>query len=232
MNLPQTPTPLPELPVGHRHVFNKKFLELFALIALVSVGAYAGVQYWQSQQLVEGEYLPAFTPRADVRVGWKTYTSTEDLKFTIQYPPTWTVKTFDAGYGIKAVSIDSTNQRIGSVEISSHIRLGGVPCNGGVNEQVQLQDRVISVCHFPGSSQEPEVYYYESSTPNGISYSISASPYSAKENRDQILEILSTFRLTDAGQFCGGIAAIKCASGYTCKLEGSYPDAGGACVAQ
>lgn len=32
------------------------------------------------------------------------------------------------------------------------------------------------------------------------------------------------------GQFCGGIAGVSCPSGYYCKLDGSYPDAGGVCV--
>lgn len=31
-------------------------------------------------------------------------------------------------------------------------------------------------------------------------------------------------------KFCGGIAAIKCPDGYSCKLDGNYPDAGGTCV--
>lgn len=35
-------------------------------------------------------------------------------------------------------------------------------------------------------------------------------------------------------KFCGGIAAnlpeFQCPSGYVCKLEGNYPDAGGRCV--
>ena len=31
-------------------------------------------------------------------------------------------------------------------------------------------------------------------------------------------------------EFCGGIAGITCCSGLTCKLAGSYPDAGGICV--
>ncbi len=31
-------------------------------------------------------------------------------------------------------------------------------------------------------------------------------------------------------KFCGGIANISCPGGYTCKLDGSYPDAGGKCV--
>ncbi len=33
------------------------------------------------------------------------------------------------------------------------------------------------------------------------------------------------------GEFCGGIAAIGCATGLTCRLSGNYPDAGGICVA-
>jgi hypothetical protein len=32
------------------------------------------------------------------------------------------------------------------------------------------------------------------------------------------------------GQFCGGIAAIPCQEGLHCRLNGSYPDAGGACI--
>ncbi|MCL4387033.1 hypothetical protein M1307_01390 [Patescibacteria group bacterium] len=47
-------------------------------------------------------------------------------------------------------------------------------------------------------------------------------------------QILSTFKFTDAetleGKFCGGIANIQCPEGYACKLDGSYPDAGGKCA--
>ena len=37
---------------------------------------------------------------------------------------------------------------------------------------------------------------------------------------------------TSAGEnsFCGGIAGIQCASGLTCKYDGTYPDAGGKCI--
>ncbi len=33
-----------------------------------------------------------------------------------------------------------------------------------------------------------------------------------------------------AGRFCGGIAGLACPTGYDCKLDGNYPDAGGTCV--
>jgi hypothetical protein len=47
--------------------------------------------------------------------------------------------------------------------------------------------------------------------------------------------VLSTFKFTSTpttkgtGQFCGGIAAIGCPTGYECRLDGNYPDAGGKC---
>jgi hypothetical protein len=33
-----------------------------------------------------------------------------------------------------------------------------------------------------------------------------------------------------SGKFCGGIAAFPCPVGYSCKLDGNFPDAGGHCV--
>lgn len=35
---------------------------------------------------------------------------------------------------------------------------------------------------------------------------------------------------TVVDNFCGGIAGVACPAGYGCKLDGSYPDAGGTCV--
>lgn len=34
----------------------------------------------------------------------------------------------------------------------------------------------------------------------------------------------------NAGEFCGGIAGVRCRSGFRCQLEGNFPDAGGRCV--
>lgn len=46
--------------------------------------------------------------------------------------------------------------------------------------------------------------------------------------------LLFTFKFLDQtsseGQFCGGIAGTECPTGYSCQLEGDYPDAGGKCV--
>lgn len=65
---------------------------------------------------------------------------------------------------------------------------------------------------------------------NNYTWEFIATHYDLYEN--MINQILSTFKFTDsvAGQFCGGIAGVACPSGYNCKLDGTYPDAGGTCV--
>lgn len=35
---------------------------------------------------------------------------------------------------------------------------------------------------------------------------------------------------TEKEKFCGGIAGRQCPTGYSCKLDGNYPDAGGTCT--
>ncbi len=40
----------------------------------------------------------------------------------------------------------------------------------------------------------------------------------------------TTVETKGLGEMCGGIAAIRCQSGLSCKLDGQHPDAGGVCV--
>jgi hypothetical protein len=54
---------------------------------------------------------------------------------------------------------------------------------------------------------------------------------SPMEHNAMVHAIIATLSLDhEIGKFCGGIAAFPCASGYRCKLDGTYPDAGGQCV--
>lgn len=86
---------------------------------------------------------------------------------------------------------------------------------------------------------------------NGMNYDIGLF---GKIDRTQLYQFLATFRFENVaevptlapsiplspipsrssdkaeGKMCGGIAAIQCPTGFICKLDGSYPDAGGTCV--
>ncbi len=52
------------------------------------------------------------------------------------------------------------------------------------------------------------------------------------EEEERILESnLNKNNTTEAeGKFCGGIAGLPCPNGYNCKIDGTYPDAGGKCA--
>ena len=40
----------------------------------------------------------------------------------------------------------------------------------------------------------------------------------------------AAYHLLSKDKFCGGFVGSSCAPGYTCVMEGNYPDAGGHCV--
>ncbi len=229
MKLPQTPTPFVELPAGHRHVLNKKFLELFVLVALVTTAAYAGVMYWQSQQLVEGEYIPAFTPRMAVTSGWKTYTTTK-YGFEIQIPENWIVSDDNIDLDFNSPEKNALVGYVPGPTFDIRLWAFGEPVLVEKEGIRNLQKEVINGLEFTTYIDGADEYSYQIMH-KGRAYTFYAS------NGANILflkQMLSTLKFTDAtpGQFCGGIGAIKCAAGYSCKLVGSYPDAGGTCAPQ
>ncbi len=67
--------------------------------------------------------------------------------------------------------------------------------------------------------------YYQQQTRNGLptilcklSQAICTAP------------ITTPVRDAEPTKFCGGIAGRQCDTGYTCRLTGNYPDAGGTCI--
>ena len=92
------------------------------------------------------------------------------------------------------------------------------------------------------------IYIYGFSTDNNTTGTLIITFKLNTSDKDQVQttnQILSTFEFLNnndtseipgdaTGQFCGGIAAnlpqFQCPEGYTCKLDGNHPDAGGVCV--
>lgn len=72
-------------------------------------------------------------------------------------------------------------------------------------------------------------------------YQVSTSEDQGFPDRNEIIindQILSTIKFSDpvspapsiTPDFCGGIAGILCPVGFTCRMDGNYPDAGGTCI--
>ena len=87
--LPQTPTPLPELPAGYNHL--PKFHALVAILILLGIAAVRGVWSWYNANSIE-EYLPAYTPRIESTTDWQTYRN-DEYGFELKYPGDWIVST-------------------------------------------------------------------------------------------------------------------------------------------
>jgi hypothetical protein len=136
------------------------------------------------------------TPSPEEIPGWKTYTETREVKFTIKYPSTWTVNTKDGMYGEKGTRFDSGKEAIGSVGIGWNSQPVEPNCSTASEKKeiVQIKNRTIEMCHSAGSTQEPEGYFYNG-TSNGVNYSIVTSNYSGEANRKTILKVLSTLQI-------------------------------------
>lgn len=110
------------------------------------------------------------------------------------------------------------------------------------NEKIGPNIFIKEITNKDDAAHTPSYYIQDSSnTVYVIDGSITAKNYEYekippteyKAYINTFNQILSTFKFTDSGgEFCGGIMGKNCPNGYTCKLDGNYPDAGGKCVKQ
>jgi hypothetical protein len=135
-------------------------------------------------------------PTINPASGWKKYTETREVKFSIEYPGTWTVNTADGMYGEKGTQFESGKERIGSIGIGWNSQSVESNCNDkdAKKELVQIKGRKIEMCHYSGSTQQPETYSYNSSE-SGIKYTIVANNYPGDQNRKTILSVLATLEI-------------------------------------
>ncbi len=245
---------VPSQSSGPKHFLNKKFAITFVVLVLLGASAYAGIWYWQDQQVAQ-EVVPTFTPRADgstsLTASWKTYTNTK-YGFEFKYPSNWkewsTSSDKDITFYDPSVNYGSDSDRLfpavtinvqadtfsGSIieydksinPAIAALRQNSTEIIGGKTAYVYTGKGVVD---FRIVFNRSDIYLFSSSA---ATIAANKNEESAQPVRQVFNQILSTFKFIDsvAGQFCGGIAGVACPSGYSCKLDGTYPDAGGTCV--
>lgn len=166
---------------------------------------------------IDSEELQPSTEEGNEMSGWKIYENNKN-HFLFKYPPEWQVRSY-GGSGILVEEADS-------------FLLEG---EGFSVRVIVTSSSDQSVQTLPTAPIATEI---KSNADSSISFNIYDNKVPGRENPnlDKFYQILSTFEFTDSfqdtsseGEFCGGIAAIRCPDGYTCKLDGTYPDAGGKC---
>lgn len=161
--------------------------------------------------------------------GGKTYTGEG---FTIDVPNGWdfyrqVILNYDTskvlpkqGFPKGSVKCDFTSyDSEDKIEITSNFISG--------ETQVKKGKIYSSPEAMPGS---PEYWTYFLIQKGNLSKGVICYAYDI--NQEPVFkQILSTFKFNPIEEnFCGGFFGILCPEGYECKLDGSYPDAGGKCL--
>ncbi len=214
---------------GHRHVLNKKFLELFVLVILVTTAAYVGMTYWQSHQL-EREYIPAYTPRQT-----KTY------EVAIMVPENEQAYVEAMRQAFSNADFENTNpskywnfiKKVVTVRFSENIAMreaanaaaGEISTFGGPAKASIVYLRIVSGTVYTSLDIDLDGWA-------GSSFSAALIHPLVEKTLLQFPEIHKVVFGAAPGEslFCGGLIARTCPGGYVCKLDGNYPDAGGVCL--
>lgn len=243
------PQTQPEQPIVNPVTPRKNYLLLGALViiaALLGSGAtYLTLNAQKTNQpepspVVQSQPTP--TPTPDITASWKTYTD-DTYTFQIKYPTNWYT-------GKQYSSIYINDKPIPTIPLTH-----GIPSAFSIqvtlisnseefnptwkNQRSQVIIDNVQGTKFVDLESSPALELLETRIifdRSPYRYTILFPNQNEIGNHNEIFDqMLSTFKFTDAttsteGKFCGGIAAVECPVGYTCKMDGNYPDAGGECV--
>lgn len=192
---------------------------------------------------------------------WKTYTNTK-LGFSFKYPPEasvteskpgeihvrYTEQCFacqvNPGYG---VSFDIKNlnlKNLKEVVEEEFERDKDSWRNLSSLSEIKVGSYSGYTYSIKSKVETKRIYLSHTTDDTYIQISYGSQYGNDKGDQKKIDQILSTFKFTGQGsvnpspatstenQFCGGIAGKPCPTGYECKLDGNYPDAGGKCIKQ
>lgn len=129
--------------------------------------------------------------------------------------------TSDGGTSTSSASVED-NQRVADAYIRANITL--------LSPEPAVMGGTLHVTDIAWTSDKRAVVTYE----DGHNQFVADADVTVNEGEKVVV---SSFKIrpeeqagAKEGEFCGGIAAFQCASGLTCKYDGTYPDAGGVCM--
>lgn len=217
--------------------FSKDFFVLFSVFIIIAASLFGFLVY---KNVSSTDFIP----------GWKTYISSNNV-YTFQYPDTlgWQVGESDmvnGSFWTQAICQHCKNQNIYLFQIvkSTIKNLREFPDKSPTFTdftKTTLGNIDALMALHPGSTQSPtcvEIFIVHTGQGYSISQCFSQDLIGVKKLSDlpkPFPDIFSTFKFIKKNKvICGGIMGAECPidEGYTCEMDGPYPDASGTCVKQ
>lgn len=108
--------------------------------------------------------------------------------------------------------------------IVSQAKIGAGCKIGGCNSEVCLNETdevAVTACVFLEKYKCYQKATCDKQSDGNCDWTLDRVLNSCLSSADENLE---------ENKFCGGFAGIICSDGYTCKLDGDFPDSGGKCI--
>ncbi len=230
-------------------------LILIALGAIVG-SALIGSFYWNSQKKpAPPPVAPQPTPPPpkdnsifrilpeDDMSNWKTYTD-ENIGFSIKYPPNLKPSPNISGVffmlnpeisGVSLLILKNPDGLTPKDWLKSGKKIPGQFDAAKTDLNKTVTKNIFGLYWLVAQEGEPllvilpEQYRWLMMNKDDV-YLVGRESSSTDHAVELMLSTIRFFVPQNEGKFCGGIAGIKCSDGYECKLQGSYPDAGGTCT--
>lgn len=208
---------------------------IFLIISLAGVGAltYQNTRLQQQITAIKLQPIakPTPTPTSDPTGNWKTFTG---IKYSFRYPEGWIKENTSAEIALKSPNENMTlSLSLGltgfGFECEQKLKEESLNLGGAIVQKTTLAGVNNEICGDTSKTRSIVLSIKDGDRVDTLFFSYSSGGISQAEKVFD--QILSTFTFTDQKNvFCGGIAGKSCPAGYTCKLDGSYPDAGGTCI--
>ncbi len=170
---------------------------------------------------IELSSTPMATPSSLLDAQWKSY-STKQYK--LFYPSTWMSK-----YSTDKLTLTKSKS---IVTILSKAEIKGGGCENKSVYSINKTDFVWDIQEASSSSLYHVCETTSDSSPVTRIGEITLSGSNIDQmTLDEFKYILEKIVITKPdSSLCGGFAGLLCPSGYSCVMNGSYPDASGTCV--
>lgn len=243
-----TPTPTSKLPTILLVISALGLFTTTLLLAFQNTSLQSQISILESKITTKPISTPTPTLSPTTTITWNTYKD-DKYKYSVDYPPKWFLNSevkLNQHNTYFVNTVDDLNPSMGGLDQTQVLVVVSSTAldypkisktqDFGTKKYTNITGRLyswesVSEGNKLNVNRKGFDFVAKSGSYN-ILFRIFSTPEKTKSDQLVFEQMLNSFRFSNQKEnFCGGIAGIVCPDGFTCKLDGNYPDAGGVCEA-